>query len=45
MAKLLAQWIEKRIIRIELKGRCEKYERALKSKFEAINLDTGGDDE
>ena len=45
MAKLLAQWIEKRIIRIELKGRCEKYERALTTKFEAINLDTGGDDE
>ena len=45
LAKLLAQWIEKRIIRIELKGRCDKYEGALKTKFEAINLDTGGDDE
>ena len=42
--KLLAQWIEKRIMKIELKGRCDKYKRALKTKFEAINLDKGGDD-
>jgi hypothetical protein len=38
-------WIEKRIMKIELKGRRDKYERALKTKFEAINLDTGCDDE
>ena len=45
LAKLLARWIEKRIMKIELKGRCNKYERAMKTKFETINLDTGGDDD
>jgi len=45
LAKLLARWIEKKIMKIELKGRCCRYERALTTKFEAISLDTGGDDE
>jgi hypothetical protein len=45
LAKLLARWIEKKIMKIELKGRCYRFERALTTKFEAINLDTGGDDE
>jgi len=45
LAKLLARCIEKKIMKIELKGRCYRYERALTTKFEAISFDTGGDDE